>query len=70
MVDPESVSAAPNMLPLSCQHLIRTYQGHDGRLIPDSYPYSPGGLIAMLEHIVTHSKMLDLIKLVNGDVIR
>ena len=38
-------------------------------LIPDSYPYSPGGLVTILEHVVTHSRMLDPIQLVNDDII-
>ena len=39
------------------------------RLIPDSYPYSPGGLVTMLERVRTRSRMLDPIQLVNDDVI-
>ena len=39
------------------------------RLILDSYLYSPGGLVTMLERVVTRSRMLDPIQFVSDDII-
>ena len=39
------------------------------RLIPDSYHYSPGGLVTTFERVGTCSRMLDPIQFVKDDII-